>query len=198
VLTATVTQQHAGSYSVTVHPASAVVSQVGVPPKDGPSPIAPELNELAWTAGAFVVFAVLMRYVLYPRLRQGIDARYESIRLSHTSAESVRAAATAEVADYEAQLVALKAEAAEHIDEARRTLEVERNVRLADVNRELGAQRIAAIADNDAARQAVQGQIEGAIVDVSSRAVELAVGKRPDAALVGRAVAGVIASGGGR
>ena len=47
-----------------------------VEPKDGPSPIAPELKELAWGAGAFVVFAVLMRLVLYPRMKKGMEARY--------------------------------------------------------------------------------------------------------------------------
>jgi F-type H+-transporting ATPase subunit b len=197
VLTATVTR-HAGSYSVTLqHPATGVTSQE-VAPKDGPSPIAPELNELAWTAGAFVVFAVLMRYFLYPRLRKGIDARYNSIRDAHKGADDTRAAATSEVADYEAQLAGVKAQAAAHIDEARRTLEAERSGRLAQVNSELAAQRAAAVAENDAARQAVQGQIESAIGDVSSRAVELAVGKRPDAALVGRAVAGVMAAGGAK
>ena len=38
-----------------------------VEPKDGPSPIAPEVKELVWGGGAFVVFAVLMRLLLFPR-----------------------------------------------------------------------------------------------------------------------------------
>jgi len=36
----------------------------------GPSPILPEAKELAWGAGTFIVFALLMRFFLYPRLRR--------------------------------------------------------------------------------------------------------------------------------
>ena len=75
-----------------------------VEPKDGPSPIAPELKELAWGAGAFVVFAVLMRLVLYPRMKKGMEARYASIRAGHEDADALRHSARAEVADYQTQL----------------------------------------------------------------------------------------------
>ena len=64
----------------------------------GPSPIAPELKEVAWGGGSFVVFAVLMRFVLYPRLKKGMDARYAGIRSSHEGADATRAEAKAEVA----------------------------------------------------------------------------------------------------
>ena len=66
-------------------------THAGVEPKDGPSPIAPEMKELAWTAGAFVLFAVLMRLVLYPRLKSGMDARYAGIRGGHEGADAARA-----------------------------------------------------------------------------------------------------------
>ena len=39
------------------------------------NPIAPEPKEMLWGFGSFVVFAVLMRLYLYPRLRKGMDAR---------------------------------------------------------------------------------------------------------------------------
>ena len=64
-----------------------------VEPKDGPSPIAPEPKELIWGAGAFIVFAVLMRLVLYPRMKKGMDARYASIRTGHEDADATRQAA---------------------------------------------------------------------------------------------------------
>ena len=70
----------------------------------GPSPIAPELKELAWGAGAFVVLRVLMRFVLFPKVKKGMDARYGMIRGDHETADAVRAAAAAEVAAYEREL----------------------------------------------------------------------------------------------
>jgi F-type H+-transporting ATPase subunit b len=198
VLTATVTHT-GGSFAVTVHhPATAGTdgsTAITTEPKAGPSPIVPETKELVWTSGAFVVFALLMRYFLYPRLRKGMDRRYSSIREDHEGADATRASAKAEVADYEAELAGVRAEAAARVDAARRTLEAERNARLATVNAEIAAKRAEAAAASDAARAAVQGQIEAAVTDVSSRAIELAVGKAPDPAVVQRVVAEVMSVG---
>ena len=58
------------------------------------NPIAPEPKEMLWGFGSFVVFAVLMRYYLYPRLRKGMDARYALIRAGHEQAEQVTDAAS--------------------------------------------------------------------------------------------------------
>ena len=172
-----------------------VLPLLGEVVKPGPSPIAPELKEVAWGGGSFVVFAVLMRFWLFPRLKTGMDARYAGIRSDHEGADATRSAAKAEVAGYEAQLAGVKAEAAAHIETARQTLETERTARIAVVNAEISEHRNAAAAENDAARLAVQSQIESAVADVSGRAIELAVGKRPDATLVNRVVADVMGAG---
>ncbi len=212
MLTATVTHI-SGSITVTVHypgspgaddattattptttPAAAATTAT-TEVKAGPSPIVPETKELAWTAGAFVVFAVVMRYFLYPRLRKGMDKRYESIRDDHETADATRASAKAEVADYEAELAGVRAKAAELIDASRRTLEAERTARLLVVNAEITAKRAEAGAAAEAARAAVQGQIQTAVADVTSRAIELAVGKVPDAAVVQRVAAEVMSVG---
>lgn len=158
----------------------------------GPNPIVPEIKEVAWGAGAFIVFAVLMRYVLFPRLKSGMDARYQGIQADHATAEATRAAAQADVAEYQAQLAAVKAEAAGQLDEARQKVEAERTERLAVVNAEIAQQRAAAAAENDAARVAVQDQIQAAVSDVTGRVIELAVGKRPDAASIDRVVSDVV------
>ncbi|NCZ69617.1 MAG: hypothetical protein EBY80_05465 [Actinobacteria bacterium] len=100
---------------------------------EGPGPIIPEMKELAWGAGAFIVFALLMRIFLFPRVRKGMDARYNSIREGHESA--------------------------------------------------------------DAARASARGQIEAAVADVVTSAVEAATGKRPDGAVVSRAVADAMSAG---
>ena len=78
----------------------------------GPSPIIPEMKELAWGAGSFIVFALLMRFFLFPRLKKGMDSRYNSIREGHENADATRTSARSEVAQYDAAVVAAKAEAA--------------------------------------------------------------------------------------
>jgi F-type H+-transporting ATPase subunit b len=167
---------------------SAEDSHAAVEPKDGPSPIAPEPKELAWSAGAFIVFAVLMRLVLYPRVKAGTDARYAAIRTGHESADATRAAALAEVAEYEAQLATVKAEAHERVEAARSTLEALRAERLAEANARLAESRAAALADADEARTAARGEVTEAAVSVATRILELASGQAPDAAVVRRAV----------
>ena len=158
-----------------------------------PGPIMPELKELYWGAGSFVVFALLMRVVLYPRLKKGMTARYQGIRSAHETADAERANARAEVAEYESQLAGIKAEAAKKVEAARATVEAERSDAIAKLNAKLGEQRAAAAAQVEAARQAAKAQIRDAVSDVAGRAGELATGKRPSADVVNRVVEEVMA-----
>jgi len=160
--------------------------------KEGPSPIAPEVKELVWGAGAFLVFFIAMRLWLFPKLRKGMDARYGSIRASHEAADSLRAAAQAEVAEYQHQLAAVKAEGATIIDAARQELEVRRNARLAEVNAKIAEKRAAANAEAEAARAAVQEHVSSAVAEVAAKAIELATGRVPDPSVVERVVAEAI------
>ncbi len=158
-----------------------------------PGPIVPELKELYWSIGSFVVFALLMRFWLFPKLKKGMDARYEGIRSAHESADAERSSARAEVADYEAQVAAIKAEAAREVEAARSTLEAERQAKLAEVNAKLSAQRAAAAADAQAERDAARDQIHSAVADVAGLAGELATGRRPSADVVTKVVSEVMA-----
>jgi F-type H+-transporting ATPase subunit b len=160
--------------------------------KDGPSPIAPELKELAWGAGSFIVFALLMRFFLFPRLKAGMDARYALIRSGHDGAEKARASAQAEVAAYRSQLAELKAEAAQRVDAARQQLETERAAKLAEVNARIATKRAAAADQAAAARAAARDQVAAAVSSVAGRATELAIGAKPDAASVDQVVAEVL------
>jgi F-type H+-transporting ATPase subunit b len=158
-----------------------------------PGPIVPELKELFWGAGSFIVLAVLMRFWLFPKLKSGMDARYEGIRNDHDSADRERASARAEVSDYEAQLAAVKSEGAARVEAARQTLEGQRQAAVAELNGRMAEQRAAAQAQAEAARAAVRDQIHSAVADVAGRAGELATGKRPDDAVVSRVVSEVMA-----
>ncbi|MFZ4721382.1 MAG: hypothetical protein ACOYMR_18295 [Ilumatobacteraceae bacterium] len=163
------------------------------PVSKDPGPIVPELKELYWSFGSFVVLAVLMRFWIFPKLKKGMDARYASIRTAHESADAERSAARAEVADYEAQLAAIKAEAAREVEAARAQLETERQAKLAEVNAKLAEQRAAAAAEAQAARDAARDQIHAAVSDVAGRAGELATGKRPTDDVINRVVTEVMA-----
>ena len=44
-------------------------------PENDLNPIFPELKEVVWGFGAFIVLAVLMRWVLFPRMQKGTEAR---------------------------------------------------------------------------------------------------------------------------
>jgi F-type H+-transporting ATPase subunit b len=194
VLTVTVTSTGAG-HVVVVHLPQTTAAETTAEDK-GPSPIAPEVKELAWGAGSFIVLFVLMRLVLFPRLKKGMDARYGKIRGDHETADATRAGAKAEVADYEAALATVKAEARERVDAARQTLENERTAALAEANARIATRRAEATARTDAARAAAEEHIQAAVADVSSRVAELATGRRPDANTVTGVVASLMAGGG--
>lgn len=194
MITVTVTTTGAG-HAVVVHlPQTTGEAETAAEDK-GPSPIAPEVKELAWGAGAFIVLFVLMRLLLFPRLKKGMDARYGKIRGDHDTADATRADAKAEVAEYEAELALVKAEARQRIDVARQTLESERTAALTDANSLIAARRAEAVAATDVARTAASEHIQSAVADVSSRVAELATGRRPDAAAVTGIVASLMAGG---
>jgi F-type H+-transporting ATPase subunit b len=195
VLTVTVTTTATG-HSVVLNLPHFNVAAATETEDPGPSPIAPEVKELAWGAGSFIVLFVIMRLVLFPRLKKGMDARYGKIRGDHETAETVRIAAKTEVAEYEGELATVKSEARQKVDAARVTLESERTTALTDANARIAGRRAEAMAALEASRAAAEGQIQVAVVDVSSRVTELATGRRPDPAAVTSVVASLMAGGG--
>ena len=126
-------------------------------PESDLNPIFPELKEIAWGFGAFIVLAVLMRWVLFPRVQRGTEERQALIRSGHEDAEQITAAAQGDADAYEAQLASVRAEAASRIDAARATLEQERSERLAAVNAAIAERRAAAAAEVERARAAGPG-----------------------------------------
>jgi F-type H+-transporting ATPase subunit b len=153
-------------------------------PENDLNPIAPEVKELVWGFGAYAVMAIVLRYVLYPRLKAGMDKRAASIKADREAAEATTASARADVAEYEAQVATLRGEAQQRVEAARATLEAERAERLAAANAEIAEKRSAALAEVDAARAAAQGDVEAAVVDVVGRFAEMATGRPADPSVV--------------
>ncbi len=161
-------------------------------PENDLNPIAPEAKEFLWGMGSFAVMAIVLRYVLYPKLKKGMQARAEAIRADRDAAEAVTASARADVAEYEAQVATLRSDAQQRVEAARATLETERTERLAAANAEIAERRAAAMAEVDAARAAAQGDVEVAVIDVVDRAAELATGRSIDRTTVESTVRGVM------
>jgi F-type H+-transporting ATPase subunit b len=161
----------------------------------GPNPIAPEGKELIWGAGSFLVFLVIMRVFLFPRIKKGMDARYNGIREDFESADSTRSAAKLDVSKYEAEIATVRAEAAARVDKARQTLDQERGSKIAEANARIATKRAAAEAELEAARNAVRDQVAAAVASVTEHTTQLAVGKSPDASVVQKAVQQVMQTG---
>jgi F-type H+-transporting ATPase subunit b len=199
----TVTFEGGGGVRVLVDGADVAIStgqhvgQAGQeePAEEPVSPIAIETKELLWGGGAFLVFLVLMRLFLVPRVKQGMDARYQRIRSELEEADDTRARAQREVAEYQAELATVRGVATERIDAARRQLEAERSERIAEVNARIAARRAEAAAAAEQTKAAARETIDEAVASVASRAVELSIGKRPDPDVVSRVVADVTGVG---
>ena len=163
-------------------------SEEGAPVSAGPNPIAPEIKELAWGAGSFIVFLFFMRLFLVPKVRKGMASRYESLQADHEYASATRDGAKQDVARYESAVAEIRSEASRRLEAARQTLDKERQEKVAQVNAQIASRRAAAEAEVAAARAAAQSQIVTAVGAVTTRATQIAVGVSPDAAIVSRSV----------
>lgn len=200
MLTVIVTKSNGGVVDVRLSSAitadDAETTSTGQPVDTGPNPIAAEPKELLWSAGAFLVLLVVMRYFLFPRLKKGMDERYASIRSNIEGADQVKSSARADVANYDAAVAAVRVEAAARVDAARQTLDNERTARLSEVNARIATARADADAANNAARAAGQAQVATAVATVVAQAAELASGTRPEQSVVDQVVKQVMESAG--
>lgn len=177
-------------------PSAVVAAEEGA--DTGPNPIAPESKELYWGAGSFLVLLVLMRLVLFPRVKRGMEERYNGVRGDLEGADAVKASARADVAAYESALAQARAEASARVDAARQTLDAERQAALTATNGRIATMRAEADAELTAARQAVRGQIADAVGAVAARAAEIVTGKAPSPDVVRQSVASAMETGGVR
>lgn len=181
MLTAVVTSS-GSTFEVTLLGAPFVTAEEGeeaAGPESDLNPIAPELKEVIWGFGAFVVLALVLRLFLFRKVRDGMTRRYDSIENDLETAEALTASARADVAEYDAQVASVRADAQSRVEAARATLEAERADKLAAANARISEKRAAAAAEVEAAKQAARGQVESAVADVSGRLAELATGRRP-------------------
>jgi F-type H+-transporting ATPase subunit b len=202
VLTAVVTTSAAGvevtlSDGASSHGAFVAADEAteGAGPEKDLNPIFPELKEVVWGFGSFVVLALVLRLFLFRKVREGMSSRYDMIEGDFDAADTLMASARSDVAEYEAQVAAARAEAQKSVDAARATLEGERSVRLAEVNARIADKRAVAAAEVDAAKLEARGHVEAAVADVAALAGQLATGKAPSPASVTAAVSDAMSQG---
>jgi F-type H+-transporting ATPase subunit b len=157
-------------------------------PESDLNPIFPEVKEVVWGFGAFVVLALAMRLFLFKRVRDGMTSRYDLIEGDFEKAETLTASARADVAEYEAQVASVRADAQSRVEAARATLEAERTAKLTEANARIAEKRSAAAAAVEAAKQASRGDVESAVADLSAHIATLATGRTPSADVVSAAV----------
>ncbi len=167
----------------------AAEAEEGAGPENDLNPIFPELKEVAWGFGSFVVLALVLRLFLFRKVRDGMTSRYDGIQQDFAQAEQLTESARADVASYDAEVAVVRAEAQGKIEAARNTLEAERSAKLTDVNARIAELRAASVAELDAARDAARTQVQSAVADVAARAGLLATGKAPTDDAVNAAVA---------
>ena len=162
------------------------------------NPIALELKELVWGFGAFAVFALVLRYVIWPKLNRSIEGRSERIAKDHSEAAAITAAAQGDVAEYEAAKASARAEGQALVDEARALLETERSARIAEVNRGIAERRAAAVAEVEAAQEAARAEVEAAVASVTATVTLLALGREADPDVLREVVSSNVNTGAAR
>jgi F-type H+-transporting ATPase subunit b len=175
--------------------ATTTAAESGTVVPEDPSPLAIELKELAWSFGPFLVLLLLMRLWLYPRVKSTMDARQALIDNGLAEAESVKAAAQAEVADYQAALAEVRSEGQDRIDAAAKQVEGERQAKLVEVNAAIAERKSAAVAEVEAAKAAVASRVADAASDVVNTAAGHVLGLPPSGSTVSAAVQRAMSAG---
>jgi len=157
--------------------------------EEEPNPILPVGKEIAWGLGSFLVLVVLMRFVAYPRLKQGMDARAAAIRSNLDAADRAKAEADKVMSDYQASLAQAKVQANGIMEEARREVEAVRAERIGALGAELAQMRAQAASEISAAKQAAVASMRAAVADLAVGAAEKVVGKGVDRGSAESAVA---------
>ena len=155
---------------------------------EAPSPILPEMNEIIWGGGAFLVLFVLMVKKGFPAVKGAMDARAERIRGDLDAAEQARTDAQAVQADYEARLADAKSEASRLIDEARASADQVKADLMVRHEAEITDLRTRAAADIESSRAQAIADLRAEVAGIALGAAERVVQSSLDAEVQGRLI----------
>lgn len=147
---------------------------------EAPSPIIPELDEIIWGGGAFLVLFFFMARFGFPAVRKAMDARAEKIRADLDEADRAKAEAQRVQAEYEAELADAKSEAARIVDEARTQADQLKQELQARADADIAEQRARATAEIEAGRRQAIDDLRAEVSEIALGAAERVVGASLD------------------
>ena len=142
---------------------------------EAPSPIIPELNEVIWGGGAFLVLFVIMVKKGFPAVKSAMDARAEKIRDDLDAAEKAKTDAQSVHADYEERLADAKNEASRLIDEARGAADQVRGDLTTKAETDIAEMKARASSEIEAARQQAISDLKAEVAGIALGAAERVV-----------------------
>jgi F-type H+-transporting ATPase subunit b len=139
---------------------------------EAPSPIIPELDEIIWGGGAFLILFGFMVWKGMPAVQGAMSDRSEKIASDLDAAEQSKNDAAQIKSDHQAELSGAKAEAAQIIEDARAQADQLKSDLQARANEEIAEIRARAAADAESARSQALSDLRQEVSDIAIGAAE--------------------------
>ncbi|MGH2788196.1 MAG: F0F1 ATP synthase subunit B [Actinomycetota bacterium] len=157
-----------------------LLAQEGGHEREGIDLILPATAELIWGAICFVIVALVLGKVAFPKLREVVEAREEKIRGDLESAENAKSEAAKQLEEYKKQLAEARSEANRIIEDSRQSAEQVRKDLVAKAEKDAEAIVARAGEQIQAERQRTIQELQGQIADLSIELAEKVVGRSLD------------------
>jgi len=139
---------------------------------EAPTAILPERTEIIWGGAAFVVLLALMKWKLFPVVKNQMEQRTQRIQEAIDDADRQRDEAAEVKARYEAELADAKAEAARIVDEAREQAATVQAGLQARAEADIADMRVRAAADVEASKRQAIADLQSEVSDIALGAAE--------------------------
>ncbi len=144
---------------------------------EAPTAILPERTEIIWGGAAFVVLLALMKWKLFPVVKNQMEQRTQRIQEAIDDADRQRDEAAEVKARYEAELADAKAEAARIVDEAREQAATVQAGLQARAEADIADMRERAAADVEASKRQAIADLQSEVSDIALGAAEAVLGR---------------------
>lgn len=155
-------------------------NSIDVKCQEAPNQLLPATNELIYGSLAFLLVFLFLWKMGMPAIKSGMNARTERIKSDLDAAESQRTEATAILDEYKAQLADARTESARIIEEARQAADEVKAQLVAKAEADIAESRTRALADIEAAKDAVRGDLQREVTALAIGAAEQVVGRNLD------------------
>jgi F-type H+-transporting ATPase subunit b len=157
-----------------------LLAQEGEHEREGIDLILPATAELIWGAICFVIVALILTKIAFPKLREAIEAREKKIQGDLESAENAKNEAQKQLDEYKKQLAEARGEANRIIEDARGAAEQVRKDIMARAEKDAEAVVARAQEQIQAERQRTIQELQSQIADLSIELAEKVVGRSLD------------------